>query len=190
MWMGYNNYLVLIKFMCVTLNWILWVWCIVLKRDWFKYSLCTKTSAAVLICAFLHWRHSLAFPLSSTHCKLAATSHGRSCYIASKRLLRLLCLGEDELKLQRRPEGSSKMAFFDRVLFLLQSTANVPAGALWSIIVGVCVCTCGEICLEKERIFILCLIFMPVIITCSCWWEGSALSLLLVWFHSVTVFFQ
>lgn len=120
MGMAYNNYHLPIKFLYVTLKRILYVWCIVIKTGDLIFLCAQNCSAAVLTCASLLWRHSLAFPFSPTHHKLAAISHERSCYIASKRLLRLLCLGEDELKLQRRPEGSSKMASFDRVLFLLE----------------------------------------------------------------------
>lgn len=120
MWIAYNKYHLLIKFLYVTLKWILYVWCIVIKTGGEISFFSVHRTAALLYWHVHLCSEDILWPLSSTHRKLAAISHGRSCYIASKRLLRLLCLGEDELKLQRRPEGSSKMVSFDRVLFLFE----------------------------------------------------------------------
>lgn len=90
------------------------------ERKGFHSSLCTELQW----CCTDMCISTLAFPHSSTHHTLATISQGRSCYMASKRLLRLLCLGEGELQLQRRPGGSSKMASFDSMLFLLECSRS------------------------------------------------------------------
>lgn len=51
--------------------------------------------------------------------KLEAIPPGRSDYVASERLLKPLCMKEDEPKLQRQPEGSGKVSCFWQGLLLL-----------------------------------------------------------------------